>query len=96
MRTLSEGGVVSGVSVLSDPLGLFLVQAIIIIAISRLLSVFGSYLKQPLVIFEVIGGILLGEFLSNSLFCIFVQTASFLFLTFQGHPLLEETNIIWS
>jgi len=36
------------------------VQATIIIGVTRFLSLFGAYLKQPRVIFEVIGGILLG------------------------------------
>jgi Kef-type K+ transport system membrane component KefB len=39
---------------------LWLVQAIIIMGITRTLSTFGSWFKQPSVIFEIIGGILLG------------------------------------
>ena len=35
-------------------------QAIIIIGVTRALSLLGGYLKQPRVIFEVIGGVLLG------------------------------------
>lgn len=60
MRQLSEGGILSGVNPLSDPFNLFLVQAVIIIAVTRILSLVGGYFKQPRVIFEVIGGILLG------------------------------------
>ena len=41
-------------------MNLFLVQATIIIGVTRFLSLFGTYLRQPRVIFEVIGGILLG------------------------------------
>ncbi len=43
-----------------DHLNVFLVQAVIIIAICRALAVVGHYLKQPKVIFEIVGGILLG------------------------------------
>ena len=55
-----------GVMLGADPLAvshetpLWLVQAIIIIGITRTLSLFGEYVKQPRVIFEIIGGILLG------------------------------------
>ncbi|EPY53452.1 potassium ion/proton antiporter [Schizosaccharomyces cryophilus OY26] len=44
----------------SDPLLLFIVQAILIIGLSRILHFPLSYLQQPRVIAEVIGGILLG------------------------------------
>ncbi|WBW72046.1 plasma membrane potassium ion/proton antiporter Kha1 [Schizosaccharomyces osmophilus] len=44
----------------SDPLLLFIVQAILIIGLSRLLHFPLSFLQQPRVIAEVIGGILLG------------------------------------
>eukprot|EP01041_Mallomonas_annulata_P014007 gene14007-29828_t len=60
MRNLAEGGILSGIEPLYDPLSLFLVQAVIIIGITRALSFLGGILKQPRVIFEVIGGILLG------------------------------------
>ncbi len=43
-----------------DHLNVFLVQAVVIISICRALAVMGHYLKQPKVIFEIIGGILLG------------------------------------
>jgi len=56
----SGTGVLSGEYYLADPLSLFFVQAIIIISICRFLSIIGIYLKQPRVIFEIIGGILIG------------------------------------
>ena len=59
-RELKEGGVLSGVAPLEDPVALFLVQAVIIISMCRVLSLLGVYLRQPSVIFEVIGGIILG------------------------------------
>lgn len=61
VRSLSEGGILSGIDPLEDNLSLFLVQATIIIGITRVLALLGAYLKQPRVIFEVIGGILLGK-----------------------------------
>ena len=57
---LQEGGYFGHVPVMHDVLARFLVQATIIIAICRGLSVLGSFLNQPRVIFEIIGGILLG------------------------------------
>lgn len=59
-RNLNEGGILSGVEPLSDVLALFFVQAVIIMGICRGLSIFGGYLRQPTVIFEIIGGIILG------------------------------------
>ena len=56
----SEGGILSGIDPLHESLSLFFVQAVVIIGITRTLSLLGAYLKQPRVIFEVIGGILLG------------------------------------
>ncbi|KAL2315284.1 Potassium ion/proton antiporter [Schizosaccharomyces pombe] len=44
----------------SDPLLLFIVQAIIIIALCRLIHIPLSFLQQPRVIAEIIGGIVLG------------------------------------
>lgn len=44
----------------SDPVRLFIIQAVIIVCFTRLLGWFGTYLHQPRVIAEVIGGILLG------------------------------------
>jgi len=59
-RLLEEGGILQGLEPLSDPVNLFLVQCIIIIGICRGLGILGSYLQQPKVIFEIIGGILIG------------------------------------
>lgn len=60
-RFLASGtGILSGENPLSEPLSLFFVQAIIIIGICRFLSIIGIYFKQPRVIFEIIGGILIG------------------------------------
>mmetsp|Transcript_10441 Transcript_10441/g.9367 ORF Transcript_10441/g.9367 Transcript_10441/m.9367 type:complete len:668 (-) Transcript_10441:985-2988(-) len=60
-RSLSTGsGILSGFDPLADELNLFLVQAVIIIAICRSIGIIGYYLKQPSVIFEIIGGIILG------------------------------------
>jgi len=57
----AEGaGILQHVDPLSETLSLFFVQATIIIGITRILALLGVYLKQPRVIFEVIGGILLG------------------------------------
>mmetsp|Transcript_23797 Transcript_23797/g.32733 ORF Transcript_23797/g.32733 Transcript_23797/m.32733 type:complete len:946 (+) Transcript_23797:23-2860(+) len=60
IRRLSTGGIFSNTPPLEDHLSRFLVQAAIIIGFCRTLSIIGSYLKQPRVIFEIIGGILLG------------------------------------
>lgn len=51
----AEGGIFSGVGILEQQQALFLVQATIILGLCRALGVFGQYLKQPPVIFEVIG-----------------------------------------
>jgi Kef-type K+ transport system membrane component KefB len=60
-RRLSTGsGIFNHVDPLQDEINLFLVQTVIIIGMCRFLGIFGSYLKQPRVIFEIIGGILLG------------------------------------
>lgn len=60
MLTESEGGIFDHVGILTLPLSLFFVQATIIIAMCRSLSLVGYFLGQPRVIFEIIGGILLG------------------------------------
>jgi Kef-type K+ transport system membrane component KefB len=60
-RALSvEGGILSGVGYFEDPLWIFLVQATIIISICGVLGLLGRFMKQPKVIFEIIGGIILG------------------------------------
>ena len=50
----------AGTNPLKDPIALFLVQALLIVILSRVLAVGLGYLRQPRVIAEVIGGILLG------------------------------------
>jgi Kef-type K+ transport system membrane component KefB len=55
-----EGGIFTGKGVLNSPLALFLVQATIIISLSRFIHLFLSKLRQPRVIAEIIGGICLG------------------------------------
>ncbi|KAJ3120437.1 K(+)/H(+) antiporter [Nowakowskiella sp. JEL0407] len=60
MGAVAEGTVLAGANPLADTLALFLLQALIIIIVARLLAVVLSYLRQPTVIAEVIGGILLG------------------------------------
>jgi Kef-type K+ transport system membrane component KefB len=59
-RQLLEGGVLSGVNPLADPLSLFLVQTVIVLTTCRLLGLLGPWLHQPRVVFEIVGGILLG------------------------------------
>uniref|UniRef100_A0A914ZH98 Cation/H+ exchanger domain-containing protein n=2 Tax=Panagrolaimus TaxID=55784 RepID=A0A914ZH98_9BILA len=56
----TEGGIFTGKGVLNSPLSLFLVQATIIISLSRFIHIFLSRLRQPRVIAEIIGGICLG------------------------------------
>ncbi len=51
----TAAGVLQGQGPLVDDLNMFLVQAVIIIAICRVLSLLGTYLNQPKVIFEIIG-----------------------------------------
>uniref|UniRef100_A0A915J5E8 Cation/H+ exchanger domain-containing protein n=1 Tax=Romanomermis culicivorax TaxID=13658 RepID=A0A915J5E8_ROMCU len=55
-----EGGVLSGRNALDSDLSRFLVQATIIIVLSRFLHIFLRKLRQPRVIAEMLGGILLG------------------------------------
>lgn len=45
----------------SNPLTLFMVQAFIIIAVCRIIQLPLSYIRQPRVIGEIIGGIVLGK-----------------------------------
>jgi Kef-type K+ transport system membrane component KefB len=59
-RRLVEGGIISGVPVLADPFNQFLVQATVIIAMCGALALVGKIVKQPKVIFEIVGGIILG------------------------------------
>ncbi|KAI1713689.1 sodium/hydrogen exchanger family domain-containing protein [Ditylenchus destructor] len=56
----TEGGIFSGKSLLNSPLALFLVQATIIITLSRLIHGVLYKFRQPRVIAEILGGICLG------------------------------------
>jgi Kef-type K+ transport system membrane component KefB len=64
VRSAPDTSIISGVDptkfVASDPLRLFLIQAGIIIIFTRILAYFLAKIRQPSVIAEVIGGILLG------------------------------------
>ncbi|KAJ3391033.1 K(+)/H(+) antiporter [Lobulomyces angularis] len=51
----------SGANPLENPLSLLIIQVIVIVSFSRLIAIGLKFLKQPLVIAEVIGGILLGK-----------------------------------
>ena len=63
---VTTGSMVDGSNPLLEPICLFLLQVMIIISLSRALGYFFSYVKQPAVIAEVIGGIILGPtFLSR-------------------------------
>ncbi|KAF9000199.1 Sodium/hydrogen exchanger family-domain-containing protein [Cyathus striatus] len=59
-----QGGVISGdnpiVYNMSDPIRLWVIQLVIIIAMTQFLSLILSRIRQPRVIAEVIGGIILG------------------------------------
>ncbi|KAL1922085.1 uncharacterized protein VTP21DRAFT_10727 [Calcarisporiella thermophila] len=61
---MGEGSIISGRNPLTvdptNPLPLFIVQMVIIVVTTRLLSIPLAYIKQPRVIAEVIGGIILG------------------------------------
>eukprot|EP00128_Syssomonas_multiformis_P001715 Colp12_sorted_trinity150504_noHs@23228 len=54
------GSVFEGYSPLSTPLEVFIIQLLLVVALSRFLGYFLKKLNQPLVIAEVVAGILLG------------------------------------
>lgn len=56
LSSSSSIGVLSGNSPLAEDIALFMVQVVIILSICRALGILGTYLKQPKVIFEIIGG----------------------------------------
>jgi len=56
----TEGGILNGVPILSTPIGLLIVQILLILCLSRFLSLLIKKINQPRVIAEVIAGILLG------------------------------------
>lgn len=63
-RAAPDGSIISGADPTkvstSDPIRLFIIQASIVIIFTRILAFFLAKIKQPSVIAEVIGGILLG------------------------------------
>jgi Kef-type K+ transport system membrane component KefB len=58
--TGSGSGIYGGTGPLTHAISLFFVQATLIIGLCRFLGLAKFYLKQPTVIFEIIGGILIG------------------------------------
>lgn len=56
----TTSGIFDHTPTLGSELNLFWVQATIIMSMCRALSLCGAYLRQPAVIFEIVGGILLG------------------------------------
>ena len=57
---VSAGTFIAGENPLTDQLTLFLLQVVIIVSLSRFLAYILDFIRQPRVIAEVIGGILLG------------------------------------
>ena len=55
------GSILAGDNPLKDPMALFLLQVIVIVGFSRIIAIPLAYLRQPKVIAEVIGGIILGK-----------------------------------
>lgn len=61
MRQLSlNSSIIPDASVLDPTLSLVLIQLVIIYLVCQILSIIGVYFKQPSVVFEIIGGIILG------------------------------------
>jgi hypothetical protein len=60
LNTTHMGSILDGINPLLNPLGLLLMQIVIILTLSRILAIILSKFKQPSVIAEVIAGILLG------------------------------------
>lgn len=61
MRQLSlNSSIIPDVSVLDPTLSLVLIQIVIIYLVCQILSIIGVYFKQPSVVFEIVGGIILG------------------------------------
>jgi Kef-type K+ transport system membrane component KefB len=56
----SGGSIIPTMSVLDVSFSLFLLQLVLILSTCRLLSVVGQYIRQPGVVFEIVGGIILG------------------------------------
>jgi Kef-type K+ transport system membrane component KefB len=57
---VTSGSFIEGENPLSEPISLFLLQVIIIVVFARALGYVLQYVRQPPVIAEVLGGILLG------------------------------------
>jgi hypothetical protein len=57
--TEATGGFINGADPLDSPVGLFLLQVVIIMATTRVLAAGLGYLKQPRVIAEILAGIIL-------------------------------------
>ena len=60
MATVSGPSLIPEITVLDIPLSLFLLQIAIILTTCRFLAIIGQYFHQPSVVFEIVGGILLG------------------------------------
>jgi Kef-type K+ transport system membrane component KefB len=58
--TKNHTSFITDVDVLDSKLSCFLFQVVVIYSVCRIFSIFGLYYKQPTVIFEIIGGIVLG------------------------------------
>ena len=60
-HTEASGGFLNGADPLKSPVGLFLLQVVIIMATTRVLAAGLDRLKQPRVIAEILAGIILGR-----------------------------------
>lgn len=81
-HTEATGGFINGADPLDSPVGLFLLQVVIIMTTTRVLAAGLNYLKQPRVIAEILAGIVLGATWKGSFLArpepmlIFTQTFS--------------------
>lgn len=60
------GGFINGADPLESPVGLFLLQVVVIMTTTRVLACGLGYLKQPRVIAEILAGIILGTCVGSS------------------------------
>lgn len=58
--TSNHNSFIPDVDLLDSELSCFLFQVVMIYSVCRIFSIFGLYYKQPTVIFEIVGGIVLG------------------------------------
>jgi len=58
--TKNDSSFITDVDLLDSKLSCFLFQVVMIYSVCRIFSIFGLYYKQPTVIFEIVGGIVLG------------------------------------